>query len=303
MIVDCHTHTWDSASRLGEVSAIDKDAAWLTAAGPQDHLLATAGVDRCLVLGFISRHLGAEIPNELIAEYVAEHPEKMIGLAGADPTDDGALEQLTEDVERLKMRGMVLSPAAAAFHPADTRAMQLYELADSLKLPVIIHTGPSWSPRSAMQYSHPSLLDEVARSFPNLKLVVARMGYPWLDETLVLLNKHPNVFADVGHLLRRPWQAYRALIGASEFGVVDKLLFGSGFPFATATACIETLYQTNLLPHGTNLPCIPRERLRGIVERNALELLGIVDVAPAPPPTHEELLDTEEDEQLTADPS
>lgn len=225
----------------------------------------------------------------------------MIGFAGADPTDEQATERLAEDVERLRLRGVSVSPAAAGFHPADTRAMQLYELADSLALPVVFHSGPSWAPASVMDYAHPRHLDEVARSLPGLKLILARMGYPWLDEALVLLSKHPNVFADVGGLLRMPSQAYRALSAASEFGVIDKLLFGSGFPFATATQCIETLYQINVLPHGTNLPGIPREQLRGIVERDALKLLGIRDAAPPPPPAPEDMLDQEEDEQLTAD--
>ena len=74
MIVDCHTHIWDSPNRLGDVSAVDRDAAWLTDAGPQAHEQAAAAVDRCFVLGFVSRHLNAEVPNEMIAEYVGEHP-------------------------------------------------------------------------------------------------------------------------------------------------------------------------------------------------------------------------------------
>ena len=38
---------------------------------------------------------------------------------------------------------------------------------------------------------------------------------------------------------------------------------------------IHEIYSVNKLTHGTNLPMIPREQLRGIVERNALECLGI----------------------------
>jgi len=56
---------------------------------------------------------------------------------------------------------------------------------------------------------------------------------------------------------------------AHQYNVARKLLFGSDFPFSTAAAAIERLYRINELPHGTNLPTIPREILRGIVERNA----------------------------------
>ncbi|MGB2987449.1 MAG: hypothetical protein WBE26_16415, partial [Phycisphaerae bacterium] len=73
----------------------------------------------------------------------------------------------------------------------------------------------------------------------------------------------------------QPWQAYQVLLSAYEYGVMDKLLFGSGFPVAAASYCIEALYSINHLVHGTSLPTIPREHLRGIVERDALSLLGI----------------------------
>ena len=91
----------------------------------------------------------------------------------------------------------------------------------------------------------------------------------------MLLAKHPNVYAEISWILHRPWEAYQALLGAHESGVTDKILFGSGFPFLSAAASIESLYRINHLVHGTNLPTIPREALRGIVERDALTLLGI----------------------------
>jgi uncharacterized protein len=79
----------------------------------------------------------------------------------------------------------------------------------------------------------------------------------------------------VSGLLSRPWQAYNALISAYQYGVIDKLLFGSDFPYTNATECIETLYSMNQLAQGTNLPVVPREALRGIVERDTLNLLGL----------------------------
>jgi len=75
--------------------------------------------------------------------------------------------------------------------------------------------------------------------------------------------------------LHQPWQAYQALLSAHQYGVMDKLLFGSGFPAASASHCIEDLFSINHMVHGTNLPTIPRDQLRGIVQRNALALLGI----------------------------
>jgi len=119
------------------------------------------------------------------------------------------------------------------------------------------------------------LFDEVARSFPKLRLVIAQMGHPWVDETICLLGKHNNVYADVSGLLGRPWQAYNALVSAHQSQVIDKLLFGSDFPYTVVPDCIEALYSINQFSQGTNLPVVPRESLRGVVERDALGLLGI----------------------------
>ena len=52
-------------------------------------------------------------------------------------------------------------------------------------------------------------------------------------------------------------------------------VFGSGFPSISAADGIEALYSINQICQGTNLPTIPRECLRGIVQRPTLDLLGI----------------------------
>ena len=71
------------------------------------------------------------------------------------------------------------------------------------------------------------------------------------------------------------WQIYNTVVAAHEHGVMDKLLFGSGFPLSTAGQCIETLLGFNMLLADTNLPTVPRDRIRKIIERDTLKLLGI----------------------------
>jgi len=85
-------------------------------------------------------------------------------------------------------------------------------------------------------------------------------------------------------LIRRPWQAYNALVLAHQFNVVDKVLFGSDFPFFTAADAIESVYRLHEVTQGTNLPSVPRETLRSMIERDSLAELGI-----QPPPTQETL--------------
>lgn len=250
-------------------------------------------VDKTIVLGFKSRWLDAEIPNALVASYVRQQPNRLVGFAGVDPTDGAAaLAELQQARDSLGLRGLTISPAAQDFRPTDSRAMALLGEAARLRMPVVVHPGVHFSVASKMEYARPHLLDEVAREFPTLKMVIAHVGYPWVDECVVLLGKHPNLFADVSGLLQRPWQAYNALLTAHEYGVIDKLFFGSDFPNTSAAASIEALYSINQVVGGTSLPTIPRQLLQGIVERDALALLGLAGpAAPVSARTPARLLD------------
>ena len=291
MIVDCHTHIWQSPEQLGQLDLGDVSLpnrqrsarisplrpSWRTipAADPDHHWAQSSAVDRSIVLGFKSRYLRAEIPNRFVADYVARFPQKLIGFAGIDPTERSALEEIRIAKNDLQLRGITISPAIQDFHPADTRAMQIYAEAERLAMPILVHSIGQATEQSKLEFARPYLLDEVARNFPKLPIIIAQLGQPWLDETICLLGKHTNVFADVSGMLSRPWQAYSALVSAYQSQVIDKLLFGSDFPYTSATECIEALYSINQIAQGTNLPVVPREALRGIVERDALSLLGL----------------------------
>lgn len=293
MIVDVHTHVWQTADQVGQADLGSPTGAGrrvsarrrgngvqpmlrrIPPADPELHWQNSRPVDRSIVLGFKSRLLRAEVPNGYVADYVKRHPEKLIGFAGIDPTDDGALDELARANEEMELRGLTLSPSNQAFHPADTRAMAIYAEAERRNMPVVIHPGGHLAEQARLEYARPLLLDEIARSFPKLRLLVAQLGHPWVEETAILVAKHRHVYADVSGLLGRPWQAYNALVVAHEHGVIDKLLFGSDFPFADAADSIASLYSLNLIVQGTNLPTVPRSALRGIVERDALSLLGL----------------------------
>ncbi len=295
MIVDCHTHIWQSPDQLGPADLGDPSRAarargvrltptgralrrTIPAADPDFHWAEQeqASIDKSIVLGFKSKYLKSDIPNHFVADYVRRAPDKLIGFAGIDPTDGkGAIDELNMAKLELRLKGVTLSPANQDFHPSDSRAMKVYERCEELKMPILFHPGAHFIEQSKIEFGRPYLIDEIARSFPKLKIVVGQLGQPWIDETIVLLGKHPNVFADISGLLNRPWQAFNTLVNAYQYGVIEKLLFGSDFPYTTASDTIEALYSLNQMVQGTNLPLVPRDQLRGIVERDAVSLLGI----------------------------
>lgn len=285
MIVDCHTHVWADPCQLGP------DARQYLrrqggqddlAASPADHELASRCVDKSLVMGFRSAHLGACVPNDLVAHYVAKHRQSLIGIAAVDPPTEGP-DQADELLQRPEFRGLTVSPALQDFHPADSRAMRLYALAAERNAPVFVHQGTHFPGAARMEYARPLLLDEIAREFPTLRIVLGGLGHPWVEEAIALVGKHPHVYADIACLIRRPWQAYNALVLAHQFGVMDKVLFGSDFPYGTAAQAIESVYRLHEVTQGTNLPTVPREVLRSMVERDAVSVLGMGRPGDLPP--------------------
>jgi predicted TIM-barrel fold metal-dependent hydrolase len=200
----------------------------------------------------------------------------MVGFALVEPTKDNVgVKNLTSITDKLGLPGVVLYCSSGRFHPAHTRAMRFYESAQQLGLPVFFHNAGNLAPDAVLDYAQPYLLDEVARTFPALKIVVGAMGMPFIEQTLSLVSKHENVYADLTVKPSNVWLVYNTVVAAYEHGVMDKLLFGSGFPSCNASQCIETLLGFNKLLADTNLPTVPRGSIQSIIERDTLKVLGI----------------------------
>src|ERR1017187_2618431 len=117
MIVDCHTHIWQSPGQWGGGALAELSRPTLVAgqkmrllpqADTANHLLASEPADRTFVLGFKSRYLGAQIPNEYVADYCREHADRMVGFAGIDPTMTGAAEEVTRVHKDLGLLGITV---------------------------------------------------------------------------------------------------------------------------------------------------------------------------------------------------
>lgn len=261
MIVDCHTHI-NCAGDDVEMS---------------EHLAAAETVDACIVLA--TSDGPSEEVNKGLAEYVNKHKEKMVGFAVVEPIQDKiSVNNLKPIKDKLGLKGVVLYCSACGLHPAHSRAMRFYESAQELGLPVFFHNGDgALGADAVLDYAQPYLLDEVAREFAALKIIIGNMGMPFIEQTLSVVDKHENVYADLTIRPSNVWQTYNTVVAAYERGVMGKLLFGSGFPLGNAGQCMEVLLGFNMLLADTNLPTVPRGSIRNIIERNTLELLGIRD--------------------------
>jgi predicted TIM-barrel fold metal-dependent hydrolase len=280
MIVDVHTHVWERPAHLSDAFIEDAKAAAGAAYKPievdlDEHWKAMEPVDRAIVLGFRARHVGVLVPNEYVAEYVGRHPEKLIGFCSVDPHDADAVEQLDDAVKRLGLRGLKVGPIYQDIHPQDERFLALMARAEALGVPVLIHQGTTFCSNVSLELANPILLQPIALKFPKLRMLIAHMGHPWIAETLVLIRKHPHFYSDISALYYRPWQFYNALVMAMEYGVLDKLLFGTDYPFTTPASTLAALKKVNDMAAGTNMPRIPEAKIEAMIHRDSLPLLGL----------------------------
>ncbi|MDD5459121.1 MAG: amidohydrolase family protein [Phycisphaerae bacterium] len=258
MIVDCHTHI--------DFSGEHADAS--------QRLAAVQTVDKCIILAENSE--SSEHVNAALSDYIGRNGKKMFGFGVINPvTDNIGAKSLKTITEKLGLKGMVLYCSEAGFHPSHSRAMQFYEIAEEANIPVFFHNCGHLSSSAVLDFAQPYLIDEVARTYPGLKIIIGSMGVPFVEQTIAMVRKHQNVYADLTIQPNNIWQVYNTIVAAFERGVMGKLFFGSGFPHARADECIETLLGFNKLMGDTNLPTVPRVNIRNVIERNTLEVLGI----------------------------
>jgi predicted TIM-barrel fold metal-dependent hydrolase len=227
------------------------------------------------VFGLKGRLTGYWVDDDYVAQFVARAPDKLVGFASCDPTQAGHMDELVRAVEDLRLAGLKMGPAYAGFDPRDPRCEPIYAYCRRRGVPILFHTGTTFHRAAALGFSRPWLFDEVARRYPELRMVLAHLGHPFYDECLAVIRKHPHLYADLAALFYRPWQFYNMLILAQEYRVTHKLLFGTDYPFTTSAESIAGLRNVNRVIGDASLPRVGHEVIEEILERDAFGLLGL----------------------------
>ncbi len=235
---------------------------------PEQLLEATKDADKVIVFGIKAPFCGINADQELIAGFVKQHSEKFIGWCSVDPNDADCVDQLVYYVNTLGLRGLKCSPIYQNWNPQDPKHLPLFKKAEQLGIPVNIHQGTSFVRPGPLKYANPVQLEDIAIACPNLRIVIAHMGHPWEDDCIVLIRKHPNLYANVSALHYRPLRHYHALMSAVEYGVEHKLILGSDFPSATLPQVIAGQWKVNDILEGTKFPRISDDIIHNIIYEN-----------------------------------
>lgn len=215
-----------------------------------------------------------ERTNDATAEFVAAAPDRRIGFMSVNPLWPHVWDETARSRE-LGLVGVKLGPNYQNFDPVCDEALAFYAYCERESLPILFHQGTSPIRQAPLRYTHPLVMDDIALRFPELRIVMAHMGHPFVRETVAVIRKHPHVYADVSSIYLRPWLCWEALTFASEWGCTHKLLFGSDYPISTSDEAIAGLRRVNDLTAGTALPRVPAESIEQIINADALSALGL----------------------------
>jgi len=159
-------------------------------------------------------------------------------------------DRVEENLRQKNCCGVKLYPGYNKRPISDAIYQPIYELAAQYDKPVAVHMGLTSQPQAHLKYCHPMELDEVAADHPATNFVMCHFGNPFLETAAAVVEKNPNVSADLSGLLEgridlaqylKDYAGYVFLLKTwlSAINCWDKLMYGSDWPIVNLGEYIE----------------------------------------------------------------
>lgn len=264
MIIDCHTHLNNyHEERVRSIEAC------LEALQSE---MAENNVDYALVLSSykVTEH---RPPTRDVVKAVGK-VKNVSTVAGISLTHykERDLRELSDFLSDGLVKGLKLYPGYEYYYPYDQRCQVIYDLAMEYDVPVMIHSGDTYSPTGKVRYSHPLHIDDVVVDNPGLKVVICHIGNPWIRDCMEVVYKNEHAYADVSGLVlgdfedqfeRYMLQQVREMIMYA--GEPKYLLYGTDWPICNMRSYLKFMRGLNLSD----------ERMDQIMWKNAADLFNI----------------------------
>lgn len=182
------------------------------------------------------------------------------------------LTELKEFLQNGSIKGFKLYPGYEPFYPSDPKLESVYNLAEEFNVPVMFHSGDTFSATGKVKYSHPLHVDEVAVDHPNVKFIICHLGNPWIRDCMEVVYKNKNVYTDISGLVlgnfTDRFESYmnKQLQEMLIYGVEpDKVLFGTDWPISSMESYIDFMEDLK----------IPEKERKKIMYENTAELFNL----------------------------
>lgn len=177
----------------------------------------------------------------IVAKWSAAAPGRFITGANFFIDDNRPPASHAAELEAAVKRGetQIFAEVTAQYRglgPDDPSLEPFYAMAERLDVPVGIHMGygapggPYWIyPKYRAALGNPLLLEELLVRHPKMRIYIMHAGMPMVNEIIMLMNAHPQVFVDIS---ADNWGVPRAefdgiLKRLVEAGYGRRIMFGS----------------------------------------------------------------------------
>lgn len=175
--------------------------------------------------------------NDYIAALTRMYPGRLIGMASVNPRyrgPDAAVRELRRSVQDLGLSGLKLYPMYDRWALDDEQhAVPVFDAAQELGVPVMVHMGNTPVADTVLSYGHPLPMDEIAKRFPELRLLICHAAFPWTAEALAVASRHEHVYMDLSYFnsVVSGRQLHDFLVQAKRMGVpLNRICWGTDHP-------------------------------------------------------------------------
>lgn len=231
-----------------------------------------ATVHSAICFGGKAKLAGRPVNDQDVATYIQQDPTRRRPPPSI-PTQPQWEAELEYGHQVLGLQGIKLMPMYAGSFPQEARLNYMWSYAQKHGLPVLLHTGTTFVSQGWIETTLLCHIDVVARRFPEVRIIMAHLAHPYEGECVAVIRKHPHVYADVSALFYRPWQLFHSLMLVHEYGVWNKLLFGTDFPITTVDDSLAGL--RGLTSIKIDRFSLPADKIEEVIQRDALPLLGL----------------------------
>ena len=151
------------------------------------------------------------------------------------------------------LKGVKLYCGYEHYYPFDKRYQRVYDMCMEFEVPVMIHTGDTFSSKGKIRFSHPLNIDDVAVDNPDLKIVMCHLGNPYILDCQEILYKNKNVYADISGLVfgnftvdSKKYMVNKVTELLNYAGEPHYLLYGTDWPISNMSSYLDFVEKLNL---------------------------------------------------------
>lgn len=215
------------------------------------------------------------VPNPMPLDLEESLPNNLFTCVGINPLTlhcDGQIEALQQSLRTERVVGIKLYAGYYHYSIGDEIYSPVYKLAAEYRLPIVVHGGLTYSDNGLLKYSHPLSMEETLLKHRDITFMLCHLGDPWVMDTAALLEKNPNLYADLSGWIvgdgakverlmeERTYTDHfrRAIVFAEKY---DRLVFGTDWPLVPLAPYIEFVKHL-----------IPQEHWENVFYNNALRV-------------------------------